>query len=85
MRAVALQRVAGDEIGRRVPGLATHAARCALDEAARVKAVARQGRDQLCGALCLGVIHTVAPYLLPDLVAVLRPSAPGMPPTSRKT
>jgi LysR family hydrogen peroxide-inducible transcriptional activator len=54
-------------------------ARRALDEAARVKAVARQGRDQLKGALRLGVIHTVAPYLLPDLVAALRKLAPEMP------
>lgn len=54
-------------------------ARRALDEAARVKDVARQGRDQLKGTLRLGVIHTVAPYLLPDLVAALRRSAPGMP------
>lgn len=54
-------------------------ARRALDEAARVKAVARQGRDQLKGALRLGVIHTVAPYLLPDLVAALRRLAPDMP------
>jgi LysR family hydrogen peroxide-inducible transcriptional activator len=54
-------------------------ARRTLDEAARVKAVARQGRDQLSGALRLGVIHTVAPYLLPELVAALRRSAPGMP------
>jgi LysR family hydrogen peroxide-inducible transcriptional activator len=54
-------------------------ARRALDEAARVKAVARQGRDQLKGVLRLGVIHTVAPYLLPSLVAALRRSAPDMP------
>ena len=54
-------------------------ARRALDEAARVKAVARQGRDQLKGVLRLGVIHTVAPYLLPALVAALRKLAPEMP------
>jgi LysR family hydrogen peroxide-inducible transcriptional activator len=54
-------------------------ARRALDEAARVKTVARQGRDQLKGVLRLGVIHTVAPYLLPDLVAALRRLAPEMP------
>jgi LysR family hydrogen peroxide-inducible transcriptional activator len=54
-------------------------ARRALDEAARVKAVARQGRDQLKGVLRLGVIHTVAPYLLPELVAALRRLAPEMP------
>jgi LysR family hydrogen peroxide-inducible transcriptional activator len=54
-------------------------ARRALDEADRVKSVAKHGRDPLDGPLRLGVIHTVAPYLLPDLVAVLRHTAPKMP------
>lgn len=54
-------------------------ARRALEEAERVKAVARQGRDPLKGVLRLGIIHTVAPYLLPDLVGALRRVAPGMP------
>jgi LysR family hydrogen peroxide-inducible transcriptional activator len=54
-------------------------ARRALEEAGRVKLVARQGRDPLKGVLRLGIIHTVAPYLLPDLVAALRRLAPEMP------
>ena len=54
-------------------------ARRALEEAERVKTVARQGRDPLKGVLRLGIIHTIAPYLLPDLVAALRRVAPGMP------
>jgi len=54
-------------------------ARRALDEAEGVKRVARQGRDPLKGVLRLGIIHTIAPYLLPQLVAALRRSAPGMP------
>ncbi|MFY9316213.1 MAG: LysR substrate-binding domain-containing protein [Burkholderiales bacterium] len=54
-------------------------ARRALEEAERVKSVAQQGRDPLQGALRLGIIHTVAPYLLPQLVAALRRSAPAMP------
>ena len=54
-------------------------ARRALAEAGRVKSVAAQGRNPLEGPLRLGVIHTVAPYLLPDLVAVLAKSAPRMP------
>jgi LysR family hydrogen peroxide-inducible transcriptional activator len=54
-------------------------ARRALEEAERVKAVARQGRDPLKGVLRLGIIHTVAPYLLPDLVGALRRVAPSMP------
>ena len=54
-------------------------ARRALDEADRVRAVAKHGRDPLDGPLRLGVIHTVAPYLLPDLVGALRHLAPKMP------
>ena len=54
-------------------------ARRALDEAARVKTVAAQGKNPLEGPLRLGVIHTVAPYLLPELVAALLRSAPRMP------
>lgn len=54
-------------------------ARRALEESARIKTVAQQGRNPLKGILRLGVIHTIAPYLLPDLVAALRNSAPEMP------
>src|SRR5512137_2727489 len=54
-------------------------ARRTLEEAARVKTVAKQGRNPLAGVLRLGVIHTIAPYLLPGLVAALRRSAPQMP------
>jgi LysR family hydrogen peroxide-inducible transcriptional activator len=44
-----------------------------------VKTVARHGRNPLEGPLKLGIIHTVAPYLLPELVAALSRSAPKMP------
>jgi LysR family transcriptional regulator, hydrogen peroxide-inducible genes activator len=54
-------------------------ARRTLEEAARVKTVAKQGRNPLAGVLRLGVIHTIAPYLLPGLVAALRTAAPHMP------
>lgn len=51
----------------------------ALEEAAKVKEIARQGKDQLVGPLRLGVIYTVGPYLLPELIPVLRKKAPEMP------
>lgn len=54
-------------------------ARRTLEEAARIKTVAKQGKNQLHGVLKLGVIHTIAPYLLPQLVAMLRKLAPEMP------
>ncbi|MDA8092467.1 MAG: LysR substrate-binding domain-containing protein [Betaproteobacteria bacterium] len=54
-------------------------ARKVLEEAERVKTLARQAKDPLKGALRLGVIHTVAPYLLPELVGALSVLAPDMP------
>ena len=50
-----------------------------LEEAARIREIAMGGRDQLVGTLRLGIIHTVAPYLLPDLVPALHEAAPEMP------
>jgi LysR family hydrogen peroxide-inducible transcriptional activator len=49
-----------------------------LEEAARVKELAAAGRDPLAGALRLGAIYTIGPYLLPKLIPILRRSAPGM-------
>ncbi len=51
----------------------------ALEEVARVKEIARQGQDPLLGPLKVGVIHTVGPYLLPDLIPLLHDRAPDMP------
>ena len=50
-----------------------------LEEAARIKEIAQAGRNQLVGPLRLGVIYTVAPYLLPDLIPALHERAPQMP------
>ncbi len=50
-----------------------------LDEAAKIRALANQGANQLAGPLKLGVIHTIGPYLLPSLIAALREIAPAMP------
>jgi LysR family hydrogen peroxide-inducible transcriptional activator len=50
-----------------------------LEEAARIKEIAQAGRNQLVGTLRLGVIFTVAPYLLPDLIPALHERAPQMP------
>jgi LysR family transcriptional regulator, hydrogen peroxide-inducible genes activator len=60
-------------------------ARRTLDEAARIKTVAKQGKNQLRGALRLGVIHTIAPYLLPSLVAACASLRRTCRSTSRKT
>jgi LysR family hydrogen peroxide-inducible transcriptional activator len=50
-----------------------------LEEADRIKALAAQGKNQLIGPLRFGVIATVGPYLLPDLVPILHKRAPQMP------
>lgn len=50
-----------------------------LEEALRVEEIAAQGRDPLKGSLRIGVIYTIAPYLLPLLVPQLNKRAPAMP------
>src|SRR5258706_861637 len=50
-----------------------------LDEAAQIKELAKAGRDPLAGALRVGVIYTISPYLLPSLVRQLLHDAPQMP------
>ncbi len=50
-----------------------------LDEALRLEEIATQSRDPLKGALRVGVIYTIAPYLLPALIPVLHKLAPDMP------
>jgi len=54
-------------------------ARRVLAEAALIDDIAKQGHDDLTGALRLGAIYTVGPYLLPSLVPLLRKRAPQMP------
>ena len=54
-------------------------ARRVLDEVAKIPHLAKGAQDQLSGALRLGVIPTIGPYLLPDLVPILRKRAPAMP------
>lgn len=50
-----------------------------LDEVAKIRELAQQGTDQLAGQIRLGVIYTVGPYLLPELIPQLREQAPHMP------
>ena len=50
-----------------------------LEEAAHIKQLAELGKNQLKGALKLGMIHSVGPYLLPEIIPILRKTAPEMP------
>ena len=50
-----------------------------LEEADKVKSIAKSTADPLDGPLKLGVIFTIGPYLLPQLIPILRRRAPKMP------
>ncbi|CAD5373300.1 Hydrogen peroxide-inducible genes activator [Rubrivivax sp. A210] len=50
-----------------------------IEQAAAIKEIAKLGRDPVSGALRLGVIYTIGPYLLPDLVRQVIERVPQMP------
>ncbi|MDX1916273.1 MAG: hydrogen peroxide-inducible genes activator [Methylophilus sp.] len=50
-----------------------------LEESARLKEMAKLGTNPLKGLFKLGMIHSVGPYLLPEIIPILRVSAPNMP------
>ena len=50
-----------------------------LEAAEAVKECAAGGRDPLKGPVRLGAIFTIAPYLVPGLVAAVKKTAPAMP------
>ncbi len=54
-------------------------AQTVLEQAASIKEIAKRGKDPLAGALRLGVIYTIGPYLLPDLVRQIIERTPQMP------
>jgi LysR family hydrogen peroxide-inducible transcriptional activator len=54
-------------------------AQSVLEQAAEIKEIAKRGKDPLAGPIRLGVIYTIGPYLLPDLVREVIRSVPQMP------
>lgn len=50
-----------------------------LEEAEQIREIAAQGKNQLTAPLRVGIIHSVGPYLLPDLIPALKKVAPHMP------
>ena len=50
-----------------------------LEQAAAVKEIAKHGKDPLSGPVKVGVIYTIGPYLLPQLVRQMISDAPRMP------
>ncbi len=54
-------------------------AQSVLEQAAEIREIAKRGKDPLAGPIRLGVIYTIGPYLLPDLVREVIHSVPQMP------
>ncbi len=50
-----------------------------LEQSAAIREIAKRGKDPLAGPLRLGVIYTIAPYLLPRLVRRVIEATPQMP------
>ena len=61
----------GDEIVRQ--------AQRVIEQASVIKEIAMRGKDPVSGPLRLGVIYTIGPYLLPDLVRQAIEHVPQMP------
>ncbi|MEE8617555.1 MAG: hydrogen peroxide-inducible genes activator [Roseateles sp.] len=54
-------------------------AQSVLDQAGAIKEIAKRGKDPLAGALRFGLIYTIGPYLLPELVRHTIDLYPQMP------
>ena len=54
-------------------------ARRVLEEAVRLEEIAEATGDPMTGQLRVGIIYTIAPYLLPQLIPALHRYAPRMP------
>ncbi len=54
-------------------------AQSVIEQASAIKDIAKRGKDPLDGALKLGIIYTIGPYLLPDLVKHCIEHHPRMP------
>jgi len=50
-----------------------------LEESTRLKELAKLGTNPLQGLFKLGMIHSVGPYLLPEMIPILRVNVPEMP------
>lgn len=50
-----------------------------LEQSNRLKEMAKLGTNPLEGLFKLGMIHSVGPYLLPEIIPILRVSVPNMP------
>lgn len=67
--------VTATEIGEKI----IEQANIVLEQSARLKEMAKLGTNPLQGLFKLGMIHSVGPYLLPEIIPILRISVPNMP------
>lgn len=63
------------EVGQRIVAQAENV----LREFQQIQEIAEAGKDPLAGPLRLGVIYTIAPYLLPRLIPLMHTYAPRVP------
>jgi LysR family hydrogen peroxide-inducible transcriptional activator len=54
-------------------------AQAVIEQAAAIKEIAKAGKDPVAGPLRLGIIYTIGPYLLPELVRQVIERTPQMP------
>ena len=54
-------------------------AQSVIEQAAAIKEIAKRGKDPLDGPLRMGIIYTIGPYLLPELVKHAIAQMPQMP------
>ncbi len=73
------ERSSGEVVPTLIGARIVEQAQRVLEQAGAIKEIAKSGKDPLQGPLKLGVIYTIAPYLLPQLVRQLHRSAPQMP------
>jgi len=77
--AVLFERTASDvritALGERIVAQAKRV----LDEAVRLEEIAESTGDPLSGQLRVGIIYSIAPYLLPQFIPALHRQAPRMP------
>jgi len=68
------RKVSLTDVGRRI----VERARLIVQQAEDIRGVARASRDPLTGKLRIGLIPTIAPYLLPRVASRLRTRLPGL-------
>jgi LysR family transcriptional regulator, hydrogen peroxide-inducible genes activator len=56
-----------------------HQAQQVIEQAQALREIAKRGKDPISGPLRLGIIYTIGPYLLPDLVRQAIERVPQMP------